>query len=143
MFWKKKKKSNEDVGGHLFQYESSCRRKNVRVFTQSGRPVYLKISDQTAPMVNISAGGLACRCTNAPPGEIVPVELQFPESEQKIRARAEVLSVDNQGICHCKFIDLPPEATDAIHLFVLGVQKAELRRKKSERPVPSEGEAED
>lgn len=132
MFWKKKTTEKKP----MFSYEEACRRESARVSPLPDQPLEMKLGELTASVLNISAGGFACRC----PGQAVEsgsydVTLGLPGSKVAVSGQARIVKVDDRQICHGRFQNLTGEMTDAIHQYALEVQKEELRRKKAAAAV--------
>ena len=135
MFWKKKKKNEPE----LFTFETDCRRGYVRVSPPPWAPVEVELGDDLADLRDISAGGLACQCPKARVGDVVPVRIDLPGESVTISSKAEIRSVDANGICHARFMDLTVPMVESIHRYALGVQKSLLKLKK-EHHSPEERE---
>jgi hypothetical protein len=39
----------------------------------------------------------------------------------------EIVEIDQRGVCHCRFVALGDDFANAIHRYLLRVQKQELR----------------
>ena len=132
MSWRKKEKQPKQKHSQndpLFVYESDCRREYVRVVPPPYLPVHATVGGQTAEVVNISAGGMACLFNAAETGALTAMTIRLPGG-LNIQGELEVLSIDPQDVVRGRFIGLTPEMTEAIHQYALEVQKQELRRKK-------------
>ncbi len=127
MFWKKAKSERT-----LFTYEGDCRRDAYRVRPSQAAPLKIFIGGEPVDLVDLSAGGFACLC-GAGPGATIDVRMELPGEKQTVQARAEVLALTSQGVCHAQFVDLDRAMTETIHHFVLQVQKEELQRKRAEK----------
>ncbi len=126
MSWKK------NVDKPLFSYDDNCRRDNYRVRPLPGQPVKLDFGDASSEIVDISAGGLACHCQNAAVGETRTVSFHLPGEKIDFSSKVRVLDIAPPSLCHCQFIDPPHEMVEAIHRYVLLVQKEELKRQKTD-----------
>ena len=125
MSWKK------NVDKPLFTYDDKCRREFYRVRPLPGQPVRLDFGGNPSEIVDISAGGLACHCQNAGIGEIRTVSFNLPDQKITYSARLRILNITPPSLCHCQFIDPPRDMVEAIHQYVLLVQKEELQRQKA------------
>jgi c-di-GMP-binding flagellar brake protein YcgR len=149
LFWKKKNKESTP----LYRYENdpADKREFVRVSPLEGAPVKVSFGGAPARLIDISAGGIACRTKDqiAKSGDICKVKIKLPGQRSIIEADVRVLAVSDKNTHHCRFIDLPRPMADAIHHYVLEVQKEELRqqRKKSTKNkndmVQSDSEGDD
>jgi hypothetical protein len=126
LFWKKKKKSEPE----LFTFETDCRRGYVRVGPPPWAPVEVELGDELADLRDVSAGGLACQCPNARVGDVVPVRIDLPGESVAIESKVEIRSVDADGVCHARFLNLTVPMVESIHRYALGVQKSLLKLKK-------------
>lgn len=132
MSWRKKEKQPKQKNSPndpLFVYESDCRREYVRVVPPSYLPVHATVGGQTAEVINISAGGMACLFDAKDTGALAPMSIQLPGG-MIIQGELEVLSIDPQDVVRGRFIGLSLKMSEAIHQYALEVQKEELRRKK-------------
>jgi hypothetical protein len=80
---------------------------------------------------DIGAGGLSFCNKNFKVGDSQSVTLDLPAEEMMIRVTVEIIEMDQQGVCHCRFTASSHDAINAIHRYMLKVQKHTLRRKKS------------
>ena len=136
MFWKKKNKPEPD----LFSYETVCRREFARVEPLPDRPVLVDLGGTEAEVLNVSAGGLACFCREVKPGEKRRIKFELPGQETVIETDFECLPTDDAAVCHGRFLDLPRRMEEALHLYVLQVQKERLRRENRAAPAPADKE---
>jgi hypothetical protein len=131
LFWRKKNKTEKAEA--LFTYDDTCRRGFVRVRPLPASPVTIDFGGEKVELEDISAGGLACRCRSARAGEVHQVSFKLPGEEVLLSGQLEILAVTDDGICHCRFRDLSPEAADAIHKYALMVQKIGLQEQMKRR----------
>jgi c-di-GMP-binding flagellar brake protein YcgR len=131
LFWKKKKK---DEKKELFTFEDNDSRELVRVRPADDKAVSITFGPQTTTLYEISAGGLAIPCGQAQIGGRYAVVFQLPGESVVIRAEVEVVRATEGKvrICGCRFVDLKPEMIEAIHHYILCMQKLELRKRKAE-----------
>ena len=124
MFLKKSKKAEK----LLYSYEGPpCRREYVRVRPLYSSPVKLDFGGQPAVLRDLSAGGFACEKVQAQVGDVKEFLMELPGEKKSIKGRAQVLLLDEESGCHCRFLDLTPDQADTIHHYALAVQKEELR----------------
>ena len=142
MFWKKKKKDELiDIEAPLFEYDSGCRRENVRVRPLSRFPAQAWLDGEEVEVLDISAGGMACLCHNLKTGMVADLKAHLAGLNADVKGLFEVLAVDHDGHCHGRFVDLPTDMAEFIHQYALRIQKEELRLEKT-RQDPDQEEAE-
>ena len=137
---KKEKKSKKPTPNDpLFIYESDCRRDYVRVVPPPYLPVSVTMSDQSAEVINISAGGMACRFNAAQTGALCTMSIRLPGGRMSIHGEFEVLSIDQHDVVRGRYVGLTTGMIEAIHQYALEVQKEDLRRQKEAekiKPMP-------
>ncbi|MFH1139573.1 MAG: PilZ domain-containing protein [Pseudomonadota bacterium] len=140
MFWKKKK--NRENEAALFFYDNSCQRQFVRVRPRPSEAVSLTIDGQKVELLDISAGGLAFLGGDFRPGDVPDLVLGLPEERLVITGRLAILALDARNVRHCRYEGLTPKMVEALHSFVLRVQKRQLREEKNQgaRKKPPDGE---
>jgi hypothetical protein len=132
----RKKKTPDNF---LFVYESDCRREYVRVVPPPYLPVSVSMGGQTAEVINISAGGMACQFNAAETGALCTMSIRLPGGKMPIHGEFEILSIDQHDVVRGRYVGLTPDMIEAIHQYALEVQKEELRRKKEAdkiMPIP-------
>jgi hypothetical protein len=130
LFWKRKKRDKEKE--LLFVFEDPAnRREFVRVRPLPSQPVKINFGGRTADLIDISAGGLACRGGQGSIGEVKPVRFDLPGEKVTIDTDARILARSGENNFHCQFVNLPDPMFEAIHHYVLEVQKEEIRQKKA------------
>ncbi|MBF0528635.1 MAG: PilZ domain-containing protein [Deltaproteobacteria bacterium] len=134
MFWKKKKKTELKK---LLIFDDNDSREVFRVRPPASEPVSIKIGPMTTIIHEISASGLSCPFSSAKIGEQWPVSFRLPGETVDIQGVVEIVSLSAQNdIRGCRFLDLKPEMTEAIHHYVLRVQKWEIQHRKTGRLLP-------
>ena len=124
MFWKKKKAEQ------LFFCESNDRRNSFRVRPISSEPIATHFGGKPVTLQTIGAGGLSFLNEQSKVGESQSMMLDLPGQDVIISAKVEVVNVDKEGVCHCRFVDISDEFLDVIHRYVLSVQIRQVRMKK-------------
>ena len=76
MFWRKKEKGTKPL--FFYEEDPSCRREYIRISPPSWAPVDFALGEETARLMDISAGGLACGCSQAEVGQVHRIELKLP-----------------------------------------------------------------
>ena len=128
MFWRKKRPTETE----LFLYESDCRREFARVRPPEAMPVGAEIDGRPVRVLDLSAGGMACLAEGLQTGQVPLVRLRLSGEAREVAGRFQTLGADPGGVSHGRFLDLTPEMVEALHHYVLRVQKENLRRKPIE-----------
>ena len=135
MCWKKNRRQKKEEA--LFSYDNSCQRQFVRVRPIPSEAVFLTVGGEKVELLNISAGGLGFQGGSFDAGNIPDIIMRLPEERGTVSGRLEILAVDSQGVRHGRYEGLTREMVEAIHSFVLWVQKEQIRAGKGKR-VPQE-----
>ena len=127
MFWKKKKKSND-------QFDISFdldRRNYFRVTPPPERKILFKTSQKKFLVHDISAGGLALKGRSGLQGKQLPGIILMPADEEPVPVVLTVLNyIEPKDITTHEFTKMKEPDRERIHQFVLECQKLELERKK-------------
>ena len=118
----KKKNSKE-----IFTFEVNDRRQSFRVQPTEENPILAKIDGKEIYLDNISAGGMGFQNDFKEPGSY-SVSFWLPKTDISITIEFNVLKIDDNGICHCQFKDISNTNMEAIHKYVLAIQKEELEK---------------
>ncbi len=120
MFWKKKKIDVELPSNRADHREA------FRIRPGSDRPVLLKAAGTSAYLLNISGTGCAFRSSSFKLDAkavgtltITSDDLVFPLSFRVISKQGD--------LCHCEFTKISSLAREAIHAYVLDMQKQLIR----------------
>lgn len=127
MFWRKKHHRSES---DLIVHETENRRESYRVEPDANDPIYIKIENRYVPLINIGALGAAFRHTELNKGDVQAAAFTLPNARHPITLTLEVVAVDADHICRCRFIDISDDAINAVHKYMLEMQKAAIRRKR-------------
>lgn len=127
MFWKKRKDNIID-----FTFKTDDKRSAFRVNPpEDFYPVVIMESKDAEkrelPIKDISTGGISFSQENLKAGETHRVWMRMPHEPNEIFVKFEILSVDEQHVCHCRFMDLDEKKINKIYRYVLEVQKRDLR----------------
>lgn len=77
-------------------------------------------------------------------GDSLPITFDLPGEHVTVSGRIEIIGIDGQGVCHCRFLDLTNDLINAIHRYVLAVQKQVVRmRRDSLRKISHPGDMAD
>jgi hypothetical protein len=126
LFWKKKRDNNIID----FTFETKDKRRAFRVFPPPGfAPIIFRGDNEgdSIPVRDISTGGFSFVKEGFEAGKTYVVTLRLPGEPKDIAAQFEILSIDEAKIRHCRFLDLSEKAVKKIYLYVLEVQKRDLR----------------
>jgi len=120
LFWKKNKIDVE------LPNNGADHRDAFRIRPGSNRPVLLKVADTSAYLLNISGTGCAFRsssfeldATAVGTLTIASDDLVFPLSIRVISKKGD--------LCHCEYTKISSLAREAIHAYVLDMQKQRIR----------------
>lgn len=130
MFWKKKN-NNPAIE---FSFETDDKRGSYRTKPLTGfAPVALAegVDKHAAPLQvrDISTGGFSFYHEKFKKNDVCSLRLRLPTDEREIHCKFQILSVDEDNIRHCRFLDISSKAIDIIYHYVLEVQKREIRLK--------------
>ena len=127
MLRRKKKKETSEI----LEYKPKERRKSFRVRPSNGESVYIELSGKSSQVFNISAGGIAFKNHKFKVGRDQSIKINLPDGITIESARIKILSVDENDICHAKFIEIEPFECEHIHQYTLKRQ-VEIARKNKE-----------
>ncbi len=125
MFWKKLLPNPV-----MFSYDLDDQRASFRVYPPDDAPMWVFFGEETVQIIEIGVGGFSFRNLDFDIGNTPHCMFSLPNDDVMISIRIEILHIDEQNVCGCTFVDLPNEAENAIHLYMLAVQKTELGKKK-------------
>lgn len=117
----------------MFSYESDDQRTSFRVRPSEDAPLTLFFchNGTTVEVLNIGEGGLAFQSDSFKTGDMQQVLFTIPTEDAMVSSTIQVLRVDENNLCHCEFRDLAGDAQNAIHRYMLVIQKEELGKKKA------------
>lgn len=133
MFWKKNKQKEKEKNTFFSLPEENIPaeiRGAFRVQPSSTNPVDFNLEGHEHTVVDISSGGLSFKNIDFSVGDIFPVDFNLPYGIGRIETSIEILKVDKNDFCRCRFGDLTDEQEDVIHRYVLIRQKEQLEEKK-------------
>ena len=139
MFWKKKKTDSE-----MFTLDTGNKRKLFRVCPADDRPIEITfaigpaqdestfhdLGEKKARVIDISAGGLSFSNGGFREKKSYPITFELPGFGVTISTAVQIVRIDREGICHCRFNELEDAVSDKIHEYVLERQKTNILRKK-------------
>ena len=121
MFWKKKKTVDLEVPG-----DEKDHRAAYRVKPDQTRPIILNIVGNSYQVENISGTGCSFRSHKFGEGSQAAGTLKIPSEDIIFPVTVHIVS-RQRDLCRCEFTKISPQAEDAIHSYVLNVQKYQLR----------------
>ena len=125
MFWKKKQSDSI-----FLIHEKNEKRSSFRYITPENESLIVRINNDVHDIINISATGIAFKNKHLKQGEGCLLNLDFPGKNLSIQVSATILSIDNENICHCEFLDLSAEQEENIHQYVFERQMKDLRNNR-------------
>ncbi len=121
MFFKKKKKIDFVIPGDEQDFRGA-----YRIKPDPTRPIILNIAGNSYQVVNISGTGCCFRSHNYPQGYQATGTLKIPSEDLIFPLTVQVVS-KQRDLCRCQFSKISQQAEDALHAYVLDVQKSKLR----------------
>jgi hypothetical protein len=125
MFWRKKQRDTS-----LFSHDSNDRRAYFRACQPYSTPLTVKLRGRFVLARNIGAGGLCIPNGGFSQGDSLTVSFDLPGENTGITGTMEIVEICRKGLCHCRFVGLGQDAINAIHRYVLAIQKQALRTRR-------------
>lgn len=125
MFWKSRQND-----GDMFSYDADDRRRSFRVCPPSAEPIGIEFQGKSVLVKDIGGGGLSFCNNGFKVGDIQSVTLDLPGEDNPIHVTVEIIDIDEQDVCHGRFTVSSHDAINAIHRYMLTVQKDRLRMKR-------------
>jgi len=125
LFWKRNQSSLE-----IFSLESNDRRLYYRVSPSASAAIVFEFGGEKVKVIDISAGGLAFKSKNFKKGDSQLIELLLHPQQEPISIILKINEIDDQNICHCRFIETREDDAETIHQYVLKRQKEIIQSKK-------------
>ena len=122
MFWRRKQSSKE-----IFAFDSTDRRSSFRVSPPLDEPIAVEFWGRSFLIKDIGALGLSFRNDDLKAGDSQRVVFDLPGEDLTVSAMTQIVEIDRRDVCHCRFIALDDDLANAIHRYLLRVQKQELR----------------
>ena len=114
----------------MFTHDSDCKRNAFRLCPPETAPIFFRFKGKTVSLLEISAGGASFTSVNGEVGDTEAVKLLLPGQPVPIEIVMEVLRIDEEGICNCRFVNIEESTAEAIHQYVLAMQKKYLSGQK-------------
>jgi hypothetical protein len=126
LFWKSKKTEPE-----LIDIETDDKRSSFRVCPHKKFPVHSSVDGCEVRIIDLGAGGMGFRNIHFREGDRYTASIKLSEYDREISVDLYIISIDPNDICHCCFKKIKEDDVDAIHRYMLEVQKEELKEKKA------------
>ena len=121
----------------MFSYDADDRRSSFRVRPPSTEPIGIEFQGKSVLVKDIGGGGLSFCNNRFKVGDSQSITLDLPGEDITIRVTMEIVEIDEQDVCHGRFTASSHDAINAIHRYMLTVQKDMLRmRKRVSRKMP-------
>lgn len=127
MFWKRTRKRHPSQSERSLFEAPRERRSAYRVTPNPDKPVVFKFAGGVFVAQNISAGGAALVAPELSGKGLFEAQLQLPDEEPEVSLKLEVLRKEAGTVCHCRFIDVPPELENRLFRYVLEREKEIIR----------------
>ncbi len=105
-----------------------------RVEPSPEAPILLIVHRNPVQVVDISSGGVSFKNKNFMVGVFYRVNFILPHNKQEISSQLEIMSIDRNRICRCRFTGLTSEQEEHIHQYVVE-RKKELLASAKGRPA--------
>ena len=121
----------------MFSYDADDRRSSFRVRPPSTEPIGIEFQGKSVFVKDIGGGGLSFCNNRFQVGDSQSITLDLPGEDITVRVTMEIVDIDRQDVCHGRFTASSHDAINAIHRYMLTVQKDMLRmRKRAARKMP-------
>jgi hypothetical protein len=125
LFWKNKQNDLE-----IFSYNANDRRSSFRVHPPSTEPIRIAFQGKSVSVKDIGGGGLCFCNNNFGVGDSQSIMLDLPGEAMTVCVTMQIIEIDQQDICHGRFVAPNHDVINAIHRYMLMVQKNSLRMKR-------------
>ena len=115
----------------MFTHDSDCKRNAFRLCPPESEPIFFRFKGKTVSLLEISAGGASFTNVNCEVGDTDTVRLFLSGHPAPIEVVMEILRIDELDVCSCRFIDIGETTAEAIHQYVLTMQKKYLSGQKN------------
>ncbi len=119
-----------------FLYESDSPRNSYRA-THPGLRVLVRGSNVLHEVINMSTSGIAFKgvFSNVRRNEFIYFTLLFEGKTLLSQVKGKVMHIDAaKGFTGCEFVDLTAAQIKKIDVFILQLQKLEIKRQKEKKP---------
>jgi hypothetical protein len=114
----------------MFSYETDDRRSSFRIRPPSTDPIGIEFQGKSVLVNDIGGGGLSFCNNRFKVGDSQSITLDLPGEDTTVRVTMEIVDIDEQDVCHGRFTASSHDAINAIHRYMLTVQKEMLRMRK-------------
>lgn len=98
-----------------------------RVVPDRDDPVLLQVEGRLVRILDISATGFSSLSDSLSEGMRYKIKLSLPDYPEEIEAFADVVTVEEEGVAHCCFVNLSEQQQDWLHRYVLVRQKRAIK----------------
>ena len=124
-----------ESAGHIeLKIDDQSSRAAYRVVPDRDEPVILQVEGELTRILDISAGGFSCLSAGLQLGMRYRVLLDLPDSDETIKASADVIKVDEGDVCRCRLVDLKDAEAEQLHRYVLHRQKVAIKAIRAHHP---------
>ena len=134
MFWKKLLQLRRKRGSSRPQAVVDIRA-GYRVSPSLEAPILLIVDRHPIPARDISSGGVSFKNRNFMVGVFYSVNFILPHDKKEISGQLEIMSIDRDKVCRCRFLDLTQEQEDTIHQYVMERKKEILAESQNRSAV--------
>ena len=132
MFWRKKAQ-----GEPMIEYENDSLREAFRFTPGNTELLEITFMGKKIPVKDISAGGISFinnKEFTVGDTDMVTIRLKDTEAgfDHALTPAVEIVEIDSQNICHCRFQGLDHEEAEIVHRYILLRQKRLIRKQKKQ-----------
>lgn len=117
----------DDSSGLKIRIADDSSRGAYRVVPDRDDPVLLQIEGSLVRLLDISASGFSCLAELLTVGMRYRIKLDLPDYPDAIDTFADVVTIDENGIARCRFVDMDEQQQDGLHRYVLVRQKRAIK----------------
>lgn len=114
----------------MFTHDTDNKRNAFRLCPPETAPILCRFKGKTISLIEISAGGASFCSIECEAGDSERVRFFLPGQAAAIEVVMEVLRLDKLNVCSCRFTEIDEITAEAIHRYVLAMQKKYLSGKK-------------
>ncbi len=119
--------TRDDASGIKLRIADDSSRGAYRVVPDRDDPVLLQIEGELVRLLDISASGFSCLAEQLSVGMRYRIKLDLPDYPEVIESFADVVTIDEDQVARCQFIDMGQEPQDGLHRYVLVRQKRAIK----------------
>jgi c-di-GMP-binding flagellar brake protein YcgR len=123
----------ETETSEIFKHNSEEKRNYFRVQPSDKSPVLIQLAEKPIKVIDISAGGIAFKNHNLKESQVLSIKINLPDRITIESAQIKIVSIDENDICHAKFIGIEPHEKKNINQYILKRQIEIAKKKKGEK----------